>query len=153
QINAALEWDLNVNLPANASEARANQSAYITKLVSDKWLDNNFRNNLNKALSEKNLSLEEKAIVRNLERSAMYYHKVPQGIIIEMSETTSKAFMAWREAREKNDFKTFSSHLKKIINLNQIIAKHMGYHDNPYDALLGIYEPELTTRELKVLFG
>lgn len=153
KINAVLDWDLNVNLPLQASESRANQNAYLAKLISDKWLDDDFKNNLKKATEEKKLSLEEKAIVRNLERAAKYYHRVPQEIIIEMSETTARAFPAWREAREKNKFKIFEPHLKKIVSLNQIIAKHIGYRDNPYDALLDIYEPGLTAKECKELFS
>jgi len=152
KISALLDWDLNVNLPPKASEIRAAQSAYLTKLASDKWLDKNFRKNLDKAKDAKKLPPKEKAIIRNLERSAKYYHKVPQAIIIELSEETSKAFMAWREAREKNKFTIFKPHLKKIVHLNQIIAGKLTYKDSPYDALLDLYEPGLTAKECKEIF-
>lgn len=151
-ISAVLDWDLNVNLPERASETRAAQSAYITKLISEKWLDEDFKKSLDKARSEKKLTNEEQAIVRNLEHGAKFYHRVPKEIIIEMSETTSKAFVAWRSAREKNDFKLFAPHLKKIVHLNRIIAKHIGYKNNPYDALLDVYEPGFTAKECKELF-
>jgi len=153
KISALLDWDLNVNLPEKAGESRAAQSAYITKLISDRWLDNGFKKNLQKANALKKLNKEETATLRNLEHAAKYYHRVPQEIIVEFSETSSKAFLAWREAREKNDFKIFEPHLKKIVRLNQIIAKHIGYTDNPYDALLDIYEPGFTTKEGKEIFG
>lgn len=153
KVNALLDWDLNVNLPVKASESRASQSAYITKLVSDRWLDKNFKKNLIEATKLKKLGKEEKSIVRNLNHSSKYYHRVPQEIIVKFSETTSKAFLAWREAREKKEFKIFEPHLKKVIELNQIIVKHIGYKDDPYDALLDIFEPGFTAKEGEILFS
>lgn len=153
KINALLEWDLNVNLPKKASKARAGQSAYVTKLISDKWLDLDFRKNLEEAATQNGKTCEESAIVRNILHSAKYYHRVPQEIIVALANTTSEAFGAWREAREKNEFKKFAPYLEKIISLNQMIAMNIGYNDNPYDALLDIYEPAFTASEGRELFG
>lgn len=153
KVSALLSWDMEVNMPKKATESRAAQNSYITKLISDRWLDKTFKSNLEKAKKLKKLNKEERACVRNVEHSAKYYHRVPQEIIVEQSEATSKAFMAWREAREKNKFSIFAPHLKKIIKLNQLVAKHIGFYDNPYDALLDIYEPGFTADEGQELFG
>ena len=152
-VSALLSWDLEVNLPSRAMEARSAQSAYLTKLTSDKWLDTDFKKTLEKAQEARNLNAHEKAIVRNLVQGAKFYHRVPQETIVNLSETTSKAFFAWREAREKNKYKLFEPHLKKVIALSKIIAEHIGYSDKPYDALLDMYEPGFTTKEGKVIFG
>ena len=48
KVNALLGWDMNVNLPPKAADGRAEQSAYITKLVAEKWLDPEFRNGIEK---------------------------------------------------------------------------------------------------------
>lgn len=152
KINAVLGWDLEVNLPPKGVETRAAQNAYITKLISEKWLNKEFKSDLVKAESLKNLTLEEKAIVRNFKQAAKFYHRVPKELIVEFSETTSKAFMAWREAREKGDFKIFEPHLKKVVHMSRLFADYIGYKDNPYDALLDIYEPGLTAAECKSMF-
>src|SRR3989344_305372 len=152
-VSALLSWDLEVNLPSRAMEARSAQSAYLTKLTSDKWLDTDFKKTLEKAQEARNLNAHENAIVRNLVQGAKFYHRVPQETIVNLSETTSKAFFAWREAREKNKYKLFEPHLKKVIALSKIIAEHIGYSDKPYDALLDMYEPGFTTKEGKVIFG
>lgn len=152
KINTVLSWDLNVNLPQDAAEDRAGQIAYITKLVAEKWLDPEFKKLLSEVDGIKKLTEEEKAVVRNLNHAGKYYFKVPKEIIIEFAETTSKSFMVWQEAKDKNSFKDFLPDLKKIIKLNQIIAKHLGYKENPYDALLNIYEPGLTVDECELIF-
>jgi carboxypeptidase Taq len=152
-VSTVLSWDLNVNLPPKASEGRAAQSAYLTKIITEKWLDKEFRNTLKSVRKEKKLSDEEQAIVRNLEHAGKYYFKVPKEVIVEFAEATSKSFMAWKQARLDNKFSDFLSHLKKVIKLNQITAEHLGYKDDPYDALLDLYEQGLTARFCEKMFG
>jgi len=153
RINALLSWDLNVNLPPKASEGRASQSAYLTKLIAEKWLDSEFRNLLEKAIiKQKSLKTEERAIVRNLNWAGKYYLNVPKKVIIDFAQTSSRAFMVWQKAKTDDKFKDFLPHLKKLISLNREIAEHLGYKDNPYDALLDLYEPGLTSKICKGIF-
>lgn len=154
KILATLGWDTNVNLPPKASQGRASQVSYLTKIITEKWTDGKFIKLLEKANSQKSkLNLEEKAIIRNIKRGAKIYNKIPKEILVEESETTSKAFVTWKVAKENNDFAYFLPDLKKIIKLYQIIADHLGYKDNRYDALLDIYEPGLTTAFCRNLFS
>lgn len=152
KIKAVLDWDLNVNLPSKAGPGRAQQSAYLAKRSTDLWLDKDFRKLLEKANVIDTLSSEEKAIVRNLNIAGKFFFNVPQKLIIEKEQVTSKAFMVWKEAREKNNFKAFLPSLKKLIEIDRKIAKHVGYKNNPYDALLDMHEPELTAAFTKEMF-
>ena len=150
---ALLDWDLNVNLPSKASEARAAQMAQLTALTTDRWLDTKFRLLLEKVNEQKDkLNDHEKAMMRNLNWSAKYYYHVPKELIVEFSKTTSEAFMAWQQAKKDNNFKLFLPHLSKVIKLNQLVAQHLGFTDNPYDALLDQFEQGLTTRQCKTMF-
>lgn len=152
KISALLSWDLNVNLPENGGQERAEQSAYLAGKVADLWLNSSFKNTLQSVQAEKGLNDWEKAIVRNLSHNGKFYFSVPREIIVEFEETSSKAFLAWREARANNDFNLFLPHLRAIVRLNQIVAKHIGYESNPYDALLDMYEPGLTTEKCRGIF-
>lgn len=143
EVQGVLGWDLEVNLPPKAMDARANQSAMVVGLVAEKWLAKKFRATLEKLLEHtQDLNLEEQAIVRNLKQGAKYYWRVPKDVIVEEAKTTSEAFVVWRQAREEDNFNLFLPYLKKIIRLQQVIAGHLGYTTNPYDALLELYEPE-----------
>lgn len=156
QVNSLLGWDLNVNLPPKAAEGRAAEVAYITKLIAEKWLEKDFRNlleSLNNQAGSKSLNPEEAAIRRNLNWAGKYYYNVPKEIIVEFAETTSRAFMIWHKAKLENKFQDFLPHLKKIIKLNQIIANHLGFKENPYDALLDLYEPGLTASFCRKIFA
>ena len=154
KINSVLQWDLNVNLPSKGGEGRATQSAYIAKLITEKWNAAEYKRMIVESdESDTKLSQEEKAVVRNLKHASKFYYKVPKEIIIEFSEVTSKAFMVWQYAKRDNKFKDFLPHLKKVISLSKIIADKLTYVDNPYDALLDLYEPGLTTKDCKKIFG
>ncbi|TLY00951.1 MAG: carboxypeptidase M32, partial [Thaumarchaeota archaeon] len=61
--------------------------------------------------------------------------------------------MAWRQAREKSDFKMYQPHLKNMIEIKKQIADKIGYEKHPYDALLDTYEEELTVADLDKVFG
>lgn len=146
KVNATLDWDMNVNLPPKGADGRASQMAYISELIASKWQDESLRKLLEQAKESQGLTAEEKAIIRNIEYEGNYYFKVPKEIIVEKTKTTTEGFMAWQKAKVENNFADFLPFLKRIINLDQIIAQHLGYQDNPYDALLNMYEQGLTTQ-------
>ena len=152
KINAVLSWDLEVNLPQKAIEGRAAQIAYLTKLAAERWQDAEFKKLVQDTKSS-TLNMQEKAILRNLRQSAKFYFKVPKEIIVEFAETVAKTTVVWGKARKENKFKDFLPSLKKLLELNRIIAEHLGYKDNPYDALLDLYEPGLTVRQCKQIFA
>lgn len=146
QINATLGYDLNVSLPAKGSEGRAIQSAYVSKLLTEKWNSVEFRKMVEET-DEKGLGLEELSILRNLRHLGHYYWNVPKEVVIELSLETSKAFTVWAKAKKDNNFKDFLPNLEKVLGLTKIIAEHLGYKENPCDALLDLYEPGLTAKD------
>jgi len=154
EINSMLGWDLNVNLPPKGTHDRAKQSAYLTALVTDKWRDPKFYRCIEKAHSDgKQLTIQEQAMLRNIEWSGRYYWKVPKSLVVKFAETTSEAFMVWQQAKQDDDFKAFQPYLEKIVVLCRKTADHLGYQENRYDALLNLYEQGLTTNKMKRIFS
>ena len=152
EIISTLHWDLNVNLPRKGSEQRSHQITYLTSLITDKWIDPEIKFLLDECNSIEKLTQEEKAIVRNLNRAAKFYFQVPKKLILEQSEITSRAFVIWSEAKVNNDFKSFEPILSKIVDLTRSVADYLGYKENPYDALLDLYEPDLTAAQCRTIF-
>src|SRR5882724_1591609 len=152
KIHAVLDWDLNVNLPPKAVEGRSQQSEYLAKQITKLWLNKDFRKNIEKANVVTDLNLEESAILRNLNYAGKYYFNVPPEIIAQKEKLTSQAFMLWKEAKQNNTFQTFLPVFKDLIAIDQLIAKHIGYKDNPYDVLLDQHEPGLTAATCQKVF-
>lgn len=154
KVGGVLGWDMNVNLPPKAADGRALQSAILEKIVVSRWTDPEFKK-LFEEVRENSGSLNEtdKGVFRNIAHGADYYFNVPAEIIIEKVKTTSQAFMVWQEARKNDKFADFEPFLEKVVHLSQIEAEHLGYKENPYDALLDLYEQKLTAKFCRQVFG
>lgn len=79
--------------------------------------------------------------------------KIPPQLYREYVVLTSQAESAWEEAKENNDFLGFVPYLEQIITINRQFIELWGVKTTPYDTLLDMYEPGLTTVELDRLFG
>jgi carboxypeptidase Taq len=152
KISSILNWDLNVNLPGKAAQARSEQNAYLANLMTEKWHDKEFKSLVEKVQQEKDLTHEEQAMVRNITHATKFYYNVPKEIIVKREKITSIAFPVWTQAREENDFKKFLPHLQEIFEINREIAGYLKYKTNPYDALLDQFEPGLTAQDCQTLF-
>jgi carboxypeptidase Taq len=152
KIGAILNWDLNVNLPQKGSQDRAEQNAYLAELATEKWHDKEFKKLVEEIQQQKDLTTIEKAIVKNILHATKFFYAVPKDIIIKREKITSLAFPVWNQAREENDFNKFLPHLEAIFEITREIAGYLEYKENPYDALLDQFEPELTADDCKTLF-
>jgi carboxypeptidase Taq len=93
------------------------------------------------------------ANVRGLRRDIDRATKLPSKLVQEESETATHAKAAWAEAREKSDFAMFAPHLEHLLSIARRKADLFGYADEPYDALLDLYERGAKTREVAALFA
>jgi len=66
---------------------------------------------------------------------------------------TSQAESAWEAAKANNDFPGFARYLERIVDFNRRFVELWGVRGTPYDTLLDLYEPGMTTAELDRLFG
>lgn len=160
KVGALMGWDTEVNMPPKAAPARGESTALVTSMIVDKWNNSEFKKLLVVANKSKGLTKTEVSILRNLNRSAAIYHKIPKKLLVEESELTSKSFVAWNKARRENKFEDFAPHLEKLLKLSREIAKHLTKDNpnlrdknNPYDALLDLYEPGLTADFCKEMFN
>ena len=79
--------------------------------------------------------------------------KFPQEFVEEKSRTSSEAKAAWADAREKSDFSLFAPLLERQVDIARREAEYIGYEDQPYDALIDLYERGMTTARLQEIFG
>ncbi len=147
------EWDLRTYIPEDGVTARGFALAKAATLQQKLFLDKKFTELIEKAEKEKNLNDCEKGAVRVLKRSLRHYEKLPPEFIEEFEKTVTEADVAWRQAKEKNDFKIFEKHLEKIVELCIKKAEYLGYDKSPYDALLDDFEEGLTAKDAEKFFA
>lgn len=159
-IEALLSWDIETYLPPNGLNARSEQIAFLAGYLHEEILSEEFQKNLNQLIDlksgeflKKNLTKEEEANIREWRRKYKEENSLPAPFVKEFAETTSLATLTWQKAREENRFSLFLPILKKIISLCQKKAAYLGYVSHPYDALLDLYEPQMTIEKITPLFN
>ena len=151
--SAVAGWDLETYMPPLGASARGEALGRLSTIYQKLFLERNFVALIHKASEEKNLSDQEKGVVRVLSHLLKSYEKIPPKFLEDYSLLTSRASVVWREAKNTNNFKLFEPHLAKIFDMNRQMAEYVGYKDSPYDALLDQYEEELTSKEVENFFG
>ncbi len=151
-----LGWDQQVHMPVKGAEARGVATAYLSAIMHNKFVGidaDGLLNSLHKRLLAGNLPPDESVIVRETWRSFEREKKLPESFVKELSETTTRAYSAWTEARKKSDFKMFAPWLEKIVALKKREANYVGYRQSPYDSLLDAHEPEMKTNDAEKMLG
>lgn len=154
KLQALAYWDMKISMPKKALEQRSNTLGYLSgeifKLSTGDEVKE-FIDYFTPILNE--LSLVDKAMIRNLKKNYDETKKIPEDRYREFSIAASLSEAAWEEAREKDDFKIFEPHLKKMVEFKREFAEYYGYKDNKYDALLGQYEDGMTVKKVDKIFG
>ncbi|MDG1541474.1 MAG: carboxypeptidase M32 [Candidatus Thalassarchaeaceae archaeon] len=152
QISGLLGWDQEVMMPPKAAAMRAEQLAWLSKEGHTRMTTPEVGELISAAESEVNGSEVEQGNIRIIRDSYDKATKKPTEFVEEKARHTSKSIVSWTEAREKNDFSLFRDDLAKMIDMSRQLAGYLGYEDNPYDALLDLYESGLSVAKLDPLF-
>ncbi|MEA1986640.1 MAG: carboxypeptidase M32, partial [Candidatus Marinimicrobia bacterium] len=159
-IASLLHWDQETFMPENGGEIRAKEIAYLSSLKHQKVVSDEFKNELGKFVNIENgeilsndISDNEKRFLDRVWKDFHFENALPQKFVEELSELTSKSQMNWVKAKEGNDFSIFEPYLEKMVEMKKKEADYYGYSTNRYDALLGQFEPGITTEKLDNLFG
>ena len=143
-------------MPEDGVNARSEQIALLTELA-HQWLVSGETARLiedaEKEASGKEYFSDEASMLRVARRAYDQRVKLPDSLVSRLARTTTKANSVWINARKNADFGMFAPILSEIIDINREQAELLGYAQHPYDALLDLYEPELTTSEADRLFA
>lgn len=155
-IAALLGWDQMTYMPQMGTTERSEQNTLISRLAHQKFTSDKLWDHVQKLVDPSNLEkLEEKdkAVVIRLEKDIEKSRKVPLEFVEKISKTTTLAYPAWQEAREKNNFSLFSPYLKKIVELEKEYCGYINLPGPEYNSLLDDYEEGMTVEKLKQEFN
>ncbi|WP_225321434.1 carboxypeptidase M32 [Rhizosphaericola mali] len=150
---AVLEWDKETYMPAKSAEIRSQQIATLSETAHTWLIDPAYENVMQQLLEQKDLSENELDNVKIRLKEVLRLKKKTPAFVRKMSETVSKAYHKWIEARRKNDFSIYAPALEELINLKKEEAEIYGYEEHPYDALLQEYEESASVEMLDKVFA
>ncbi|QQO10680.1 carboxypeptidase M32 [Breznakiella homolactica] len=156
---ALLQWDQETYLPRDAVEERAEQLGLLEGIAHERIVSPE----VGKLLSElgstsenprgdESLPALERDFLRILRRNYDRQIKLPPDFVRSSARAEGLSQAAWIAARSNDDFTAFVPHLAEMVSISRKKAEYWGAGGAVYDALLDIYEPGITAREIEGLF-
>jgi carboxypeptidase Taq len=158
-----LQWDQQVNMPMGGGAYRGDQTGFLEGLLHKMKTGDEFKQALNKLINldtgeileglKEDLKEEERVLIYEVWRDWNTSQALPGEFVEEFSKAQTASFIAWQEAKRKDDFDLFAPHLKKIIQLSKQKATFYNPNILKYDALIDRYEPYMTQAKIDQIFG
>lgn len=159
-ISSLLEWDQETYLPQGAHKIRSQQIGTMAEWIHKEKISDTFKKALEKLIDlksgqviSKDLNDLQKAALREWRRDFIKATALPNDFVKDFATHCSEAIKIWTQARKDNQFSLFAPHLEKTVAMSRKKAEYLGYQDHPYDALIDMYEPKMTTQQLTTLFS
>ncbi|WP_233554367.1 carboxypeptidase M32 [Deinococcus cavernae] len=144
-----LNWDARTQMPPGGVKTRGQQMATVTALALERLLAPEYAASARALLRG---APDDRAAAQALEATSAL-GRVPEQLNRDLAVLRSEAQEAWVQAKAASNFALFAPYLRRMVNLNRQLADALGYQDHPYDALLNLYEPGLTSAGLRGLFA
>ncbi len=139
-------YDASTGAPTAGAENRGSTMAYLSGLSYDLTAGEETIA-LARFLSENSgeLSDREKREVSEFMRNIDYVSSIPKEEYQEYVMLVNESEIAWKKAKEENDYDSFCPYLQKIFDTNRRFAQYYKPEENPYNVMLDQYERGLTT--------
>lgn len=149
-----LGWDQQTGMPAGGAAARARQMATLAQMAHELFTADETGRLLQQADNEVDEPYESDAasMVRISQRDYEEATRVPADFVAKFTRVTAMAHETWAHARAEANFAHFESTLAEVVEMAQQMAEFLGYEEHPYDALLGRFEPGMTTARVGDIF-
>lgn len=151
-----LHWDQATYMPKGGIESRASVSETIAKISHELLTNDDFYNDIVKLTSGgefHTLSLFQQEEITEIKRNVEKARKIPVTLAKEIAKNSAIAESLWEEAKKNSDDSKFLIALDKNYKLKKEVAEHLGYEENPYDALLDEYDKDLKYKYIEPLFS
>jgi len=153
-----LHWDMETKMPPRGIKLRSLQLAMLSKIGHQMSTDPDI-GQLLKATTKHpeydSLNIVQK---RNLYLIKKHYDeqiKLPEELVVETSKQEAITIDTWKKAKATKNFGKFKPELEKIFNLKKKAAEilmEVKETATPYDAMIDIYEPKMTTEATTKIF-
>lgn len=153
-MSALIGWDARVCAPANAEEEQGEQMAYLSMKQHEIITRSDWKELFDRLEKRTDLNDWQQANVREAKKEWIRETALPESLVEQSAKTANAGQNAWMKAKAESDFKSFAPHLQKLVAVARETAAAISAKtgQKPYDALLDMYQPGMTSDKLDVLF-
>ncbi len=148
-----LQWDQETYMPAGVAGSRARQIGTLAAALHERRTSPRFLDLVDE-LAGRQTDLEswQAVDVRETKWRADRQRALESDLVRERSQLHAEARGRWVEAREADDFELLRPYLKRIVEMEQRVARCIDASRDPYEVLLESYEPGMTVKALEDCF-
>lgn len=157
-VRGLVRWDMETKMPPKATDLRGEQLALLQRLghrmISDpaiKELLVTIRNHPD----YETLDAFEKRNVHLIKKRYDEEAQLPEELLSDLTKQRATTINIWKKAKAAEDFSMFQPELEKLLELKREQAKRLmevKETDTPYDALIDMYEPNMTAALISEIF-
>ena len=152
-VEALLDWDDATYCPDGGHEARGGLTSTIAAIKHAKIADPAYGELIDVLHADGDLTDGQRAIVRLSRRTRDRAVRLPEELVRRLAEQATRTSAAWERARKESDFALYQPELERMMALKLEEIDAVGFEDDPYDALLDEYEPDLRVATLTPLLA
>jgi carboxypeptidase Taq len=156
---AIVHWDMETKMPPKAVEQRSQQLALLSRISHKMSTAPRIGKLLSTILSSSQYDALNEVEKRNVHLIKKNYDEqtaLPEKLVAETAKQQAITVNTWKKAKKAQNFATLKPELEKLVALNQQAAQilmQVKKTATPYDALLDIYEPKMTSDAITTTFN
>jgi len=156
---AIIHWDMETMMPPKAIKLRSQQLALLSRIDHRMSTDPEIGKLLEKIMQHSEydeLNDIQKRNVHLIKKNYDEQTKLPEELVAEIAKQRAITVDVWKKAKAAKNFAMFKPELEKLVELQKKAAEilmKVKETATPYDALVDIFEPKMTTKVITKVFN
>ena len=151
-------WDMETMMPPKGINLRSQQLALLSviehKMSTDPEIGTLLQN-IKRSPNYDKLNDVQKRNVYLIQKRYDEQTKLPEELVAELAKQQALTIDTWKKAKAAKNFAMFKPELEKMVNLQKKAADilmKVKETSTPYDAMIDIFEPKMTAKEITKVF-
>ena len=156
---AIIHWDMETMMPPKAIGLRSQQLALLSRIEHRMSTDPEIGRLLEEVMRPSEYDKLDAVQKRNAYLVKKNYDeqtKLPEELVAEIAKQQAITVDVWKKAKAAKNFSMFKPELEKLVELEKKAAEilmKVKETATPYDALIDIFEPKMTTKTITKVFN
>lgn len=157
-VGSIVNWDMETKMPPKGINLRSQQLGMLQKLIHRMTVDpevGNLLSQVEKHQDYDSLNTLQKRNIYLVRKDYDEQTKLPEDLVVETAKQEAISINTWKKAKAAKNFSMFKPELEKMFELKKkaadILMQVKG-SATPYDALIDIYEPKMTSEKITEIF-
>jgi carboxypeptidase Taq len=153
-----MQWDMETMMPPKAIGLRSQQLALLSgiqhKMETDPQIGK-LLESIERHPDHDSLDAVQKRNIYLIRKNYDEQTKLPEELVVEMAKQHAIAIDAWKKAKAAKNFAMFRPEIEKNVELAKKAAEilmKVKKTATPYDALIDIFEPKMTAKQITTVF-